>query len=158
QARAVRAMAEASQNVRDRIERRPGFETEFLQLLRRQELRPERDLVVGVPRIEPPGRVEELPLRLHPPVEGRAGKWSQVVEGRDVEPVAPGELQGVGERLPSVLVVTEDEGGVQTDVVPPEVLERHLVAAAHRIEALVHLPQGLGIEALEADEQALTAA
>ena len=81
-----------------------------------------------------------------------------MVEGGDVERVFLGEGDGGREAGGRVAVVAEDERAVDADTVAAEVGEGLFESAARGVERLVHRREVGGVEALEADEDALAAA
>src|SRR5580704_4193561 len=95
---------------------------------------------------------------LHPFVERSSRKGCQVIEGRNVEALLSGEVRSDAERLMIVVVVSENEGGVQSDLVPAQVCKRHFIASLHRVEAFTHLTKGHRVQAFEPHQQTLATA
>ena len=80
------------------------------------------------------------------------GEGGQVVESREEEVVVSGKVIGVFEGLRRFGAVSEDEGAVDPDPVPPQVCQCRAIAAAHRVELLLHQPQRVTFQAFEADQ------
>src|SRR5205085_1260438 len=70
-----------------RVETPPCTQASALQFLAAHAARDERDLVVAVAVVEPPGVVAQAPFLREAMIKWRAGKGGEVIEGGDVEGV-----------------------------------------------------------------------
>src|SRR5439155_17843147 len=103
---------------------------------------------------KPPRIVKQPAFTLESTVKRCAGKRREMIKRRDVHRVLLGKPDGLGKALRRVAIVTENEGAVDADAMPPQVGKRLLESAAHRVERFVHLPEVFRIETLKPDEHA----
>src|SRR5262245_30047715 len=154
----VHARQATLHNAGPRIEFSPGGETVLLQQLRGHATWPEWYSVIAVTLIQPPVFVEQSPFVMQPLVEGRAGKWREMIERSDIERLRAGKCNRLSKTLQRVAVVAEDERSIDPDPMLAQIHERFFKTAPHRVKGFVHVPEIFRIQTLKTNQHALTAA
>jgi hypothetical protein len=73
----------ASSNAGPTVEPPSSIKAELRKFVRRHIPRLKRNHVVAIPVIQPPGIVQQSSLCFHSLIQGRAGKWRDVIKRRD---------------------------------------------------------------------------
>ena len=154
----VHAVKSALENAGPRIKFSAGFEAIALEQFWRHAVRLKWNPVVAVAFVEPPIFVEQATLGFQPGIERRAGKWREMIEGRDVKRVFSSKLHRFSKTLRSIPIITENERAIHADVMTTQIRQRLLESTTHGVERLVHVFEVLRIQTLKSNQHALTTA